>query len=286
MPPIFFALITYLGWGIGDIFGTLASRKMGGYNSAFYVSAIGFFLSSLYAPFAISDLSKFTPQVLFLTIILAFLIPIPLVAFYEGLRVGNAAVVGTITSSYAAVAVLLSVVLLGESISFYQGVFIAIIFLGIILSGLDFNKIKARNFLHDPGIPYALLAMVLWGIFFAFIKIPIEQVGWFWPGYISLSMFPLILIFMRFKKVKLIRPGKGILIILFLSAFLIEMGGFSYNLAITKGSVALIAPIASSSVTLFAILAFLIFKDKITRQQIAGIITTLAGIVLLSVFSV
>ena len=32
MTAIFFALISYLGWGIGDIFGTIASRKIGGYG--------------------------------------------------------------------------------------------------------------------------------------------------------------------------------------------------------------------------------------------------------------
>lgn len=286
MLPIFFALITYLGWGIGDIFGTMASRKIGGYNSAFYVSAIGFILSSFYAPFVLSDLAKFTPDILFLTIILAFVIPVALVSFYEGLRVGNAAVVGTIASSYSAVAVLLSVILLGERVSFYQGLFIAIIFLGIVLSGLDFKKLGARNFLFDKGIPYAILAMLLWGIFFAFIKIPISKVGWFWPGYISVFTFPLILLFMKFKKVKLEKLNKKTLIVLFLSALLINIGGFSYNIAVSMSSVVLIAPIASSAVTLFVILAFFIFKDKITRQQIAGIITTLVGIVLLSVFSI
>lgn len=67
----------------------------------------------------LSDLAKFTQDILFLTIILAFVIPVALVSFYEGLRVGNAAVVGTIASSYSAVAVLLSVILLGERVSFY-----------------------------------------------------------------------------------------------------------------------------------------------------------------------
>jgi len=70
------------------------------------------------------------------------------------------------------------------------------------------------------------------------------------------------------------------------ASLLISIGGFSYDIAISQGLVAVVAPIASSSVTLFVVLAFIFLKDPITRQQIIGIITTLIGIVLLSIFSV
>ena len=181
---------------------------------------------------------------------------------------------------------LLSTVFLGESVSFYQAIFIAVTFLGIILTSLDLKQLRGKNFLLDPGVPYAIFAMVLWGISFAFIKIPIRAVGWFWPGYIIWMMFPIILMVMKVRKINLVKPTKRIFISLLLASLLISIGGFSYDFAISQGLVALIAPIASSSVTLFVVLAFLIFKDPITKQQILGVITTLTGIVLLSVFSV
>lgn len=286
MPALFFAFITYFSWGIGDIFGTIATRKIGGYNNTFYVTAIGFSLSTLYVPFALTDLDKFTPLSLFISIMLAILEPAILILFYEGLRKGNAAIVGTVASSFFAVSILLSILFLGESISPSQTIFIIIIFLGIILSSFNFKQLKNKNILLDPGVPYAVAAMILWGIYFTFIKIPVKEVGWFWPGYISLVTFPLVLVFMKFKGLKLVKPSRKIFISLVLSALLIYIGGFSYNLAISRGLVAVVAPIAGSAATLFALLAFLVFKDPITRQQIAGIIITLIGIVLLSVFSV
>lgn len=285
MTPIIFALVTYFCWGIGDVFGTIYSRKIGGYSSAFYFFLMGFLLNSLFIPFAFSDLHKFTIQSLLISTILGILAPLPLMAFYEGLKVGNAALVGTITSSFAAISVLFSIVFLGETISFSQAMFITVILLGTIISSLDFGQLKDSKFLVDRGVPYAILAMVLWGIYFAFIKIPIQQVGWFWPGYISFLGSPLVLIFMKIRGIKLVKPSKSIFILLLLSSILITVGGFSYNFAISQGMVALVAPIASSAVTLFIFLAFLFFKDPITKQQIAGIITTLIGIVLLSIFS-
>lgn len=286
MEAIIFALISYFTWGIGDIFGTIATRKIGGYSTAFYNFVIWLVVSSLYIPFALSDLNKFTFQSLLISITLAFLTPIPVIAFYEGLRVGNAAVVVTITSSFAAISVLISTIFLGEKISLSQGISIVVISLGIVLTSLDLKQLKGRNFLLDRGVPYAILAMIIWGITFAFIKIPIKQVGWFWPGYISIMGFPLVFIFMKIRKIKLIKPAKRIFMSLLLSSILLSIGGFSYNLGVSRGLVALVAPIASSAATLFVLLAFLIFKDPITKQQIFGIITTLIGIVLLSIFSV
>ena len=69
------------------------------------------------------------------------------------------------------------------------------------------------------------------------------------------------------------------------STTLVRIAEFSYNAGIGKGLVSIVAPIAGANPILFIILAFIFFKDKITRQQILGIITTLIGIVLLSVLS-
>ena len=64
------------------------------------------------------------------------------------------------------------------------------------------------------------------------------------------------------------------------------MGTITFNYAISNGAnIAIIAPIASAYPTLYVLLAFLIFKDKITKQQILGIIITLAGIVSLAALS-
>lgn len=89
------------------------------------------------------------------------------------------------------------------------------------------------------------------------------------------------------KGQKLNNPVKnGVLLPLIAIALFVKAAEWSFYFAISHGQTSIIAPIAGSYPTLFVILAFLIFKDPITRQQIAGIGTTLTGIVLLSIFSV
>lgn len=63
------------------------------------------------------------------------------------------------------------------------------------------------------------------------------------------------------------------------------IGSFGFNFGIEKGLSAIVAPIAGAYPALFALLAFIIFKDPITNQQKIGMIITLCGIILLAYFS-
>ncbi|HYD35081.1 MAG TPA: EamA family transporter [Vitreimonas sp.] len=64
-----------------------------------------------------------------------------------------------------------------------------------------------------------------------------------------------------------------------LSALLVRVAEVAYTLGIATGQTAIVAPIGGSYPTLFVVLAFLIFKDRLTRQQLAGIMVTLMGVV-------
>ena len=171
MPAIFFALISFIGWGIGDIFTTIASRKLGGYSIALWGFILSFLISSLYAPFVLDKLSQLTWGLLILSIFLGFILLAAFVWFTEGLRIGNPALVGTITSGFVALVVIFSIIFLGETITFSQAIAIAIIFTGLLLSSLDWRILKNHHQFFNKGVVLAILVMIAWGIFYTFIKI-------------------------------------------------------------------------------------------------------------------
>lgn len=287
MQAIVFALISYFGWAIGDIFGTIASRKLGAYSTAFWRLLLGFILFSFYIPFALHDLTNLTLGLLIFMVCLGLFGIIGLVTLYEGLTVGNPALVGTIASSFAAISVLISVIFLNEKVSLNQIVSILVIFLGLILSVLDIKTVSQNKVVFNKGIVFALVTMVIFGIYFALIKIPIEKVGWFWPIYVVLSTFPALFLYMKIKGIKINIPASTKQ--WWLLGGLVgswAVADFGYNLGLSHGLVAVVAPIASSSPTLFVVLAFLLFKESINKQQIIGILITLTGIVSLSFLSV
>lgn len=287
MLAIFFAIISYLGWGAGDVFGTAATRKIGPYSATLWYLVLQAIIFGAFTFAFISNLSSFSLTLLIFNIVLGVIGTAGLVAFYEGLRIGSASLVGTISASFAALVVILSIIFFKESITPQQTMAIIAIFLGLVFSSLDFNELKNRRLKVGKEIVLSLIAMVCWAIYWTFIKIPIREVGWFWPGYINtIASIPALYLYIKFKKVKISSINKqGAFMPIFFNAALLGIGSLSFNYALQKGLAAVVAPIAGSYPTLFVVLAFLVFRDKITKMQVAGIFVTLIGIVILSIAS-
>ncbi len=100
MPAIFFALISYLGWGIGDIFGTIATRKIGGYSTTIWYLIFQVIFAIPLSFFFFDQLRNITLAILILNVMLGVMGTVGLIVFYEGLRIGNSSLVGTITASF------------------------------------------------------------------------------------------------------------------------------------------------------------------------------------------
>ncbi|MBZ9572091.1 DMT family transporter [Patescibacteria group bacterium] len=286
MLAIIFALLSYFAWSTGDIFGTITTRKLGAYSTTFWTLLLGLIFCSFYIPFSLDQIQGLTLDIFFLNIILALIFVTSFLTYNEALRITHPSLVGPIAASFSALVVVFSVIFLKETITSYQILSILIIFLGAIISSLDFTELKKRKFTLNRGILLAIATMIIWGIYFTFIKIPVKKIGWFWPSYISFALFPLVYLFMRIRKIELKKPTyKRALLPLIMAVVILRIGDFSFNFAISKELTAIVAPIAGSYPTLFVVLSFLIFKDPIKKQQIFGIILTVVGIVLLSFLS-
>lgn len=177
MQSIFFALISFLGWGIGDVFGALSSRKIGGYSTTFWFLALQIPIFVFPAAIYFENLKNLTLELLALNIALALIGTIGLIGFYEGLKIANAPLVGSISASFVGVTVLLSILFLGETITGVQLSAILIILLGLFVSTLDINEVVKRKLKLDKGIVLSLITMITWGVYWAFIKIPIKSLG-------------------------------------------------------------------------------------------------------------
>lgn len=286
MQAIIFALISYFTWGSGALFEAVAARKINSFSLIFWSYLFSATILLFYGFSQTALLNTATFGTILVIILLGLVITVGSLFYFEGYKSANRALVGTIAQSFPAVTVVLSLIFLGEKTSFLQTMAILIIFFGMFLSMFNLTDIKKIFSNFNKGILFAFIAMVSWGTFFTFIKIPIDRIGWFWPNYITFLLFPLIFIYTKLRKIKIESPTKNnVFLPFFISIILVRIAEFSYNFAINKGLVAIVAPIAGANVTLFVILAFIFFKDPIKKQQIVGIVTTLTGIVVLSLAS-
>lgn len=284
---VFFALIALVGWGAGDIFVTLLSRKIGSRKALFLWLLGSFVLASLYVPFAkpISDY----PMFIFIFILHLFGLT-GTVLYFKALEIGNASLVGTIAGAFPIITVPLSVAIFAEKLGQIQILAIAMTICGLIFSTLHWQEIMKSNFsrlINEKSILYALVTFIIWGVFWTLIRIPVAKIGWFWSMYPGYLLFVLLPLFGFVKKISIGELKNRDNLKLIIPMCLLTLGAnFGYNLGITYGYTSIVAPIAGSSPVLFVILSRFVFRDKLTSQQKAGIGLTLTGIVLIGISSI
>lgn len=286
MEAILFALVAHVGWGTGDIFAAITSRKIGGYSTTFWSYTLRIPLLALYIPFDMDNVRAITPYNFLMSALLSVVLLLGTAFFFEAFRGGNPSLVGTIGSAFTVPTVILSVLFFNERLDFYQTVAIVVIVVGLVITSLDFASLRQKQTVLDRSVALALLAMLLWGIYFAFIRIPIEEIGWFLPGYIGFFFAPLVLILMRWRGVSLQWPTENGALLPFMALLLLgTAANFGYNLGISAGYTSIVAPIAGAYPVFFVFLSSLIFQEPLQKQQVCGIVISLAGIVALSFLS-
>lgn len=187
---IFFALISYFTWGTGAFVEAMVARKLNSYSLIFWGFILSALILSFYAFFQTTSLNPLTPAILILNVILGIVLIAGSIVYFEAYKVANRAIVGIIAQSFPAVTVMLSLIFLSEKVSISQAIAIITIFAGMFLSAVDINDFRRKTFSINKGFLFAIIAMICWGAYFAFIKIPVDKVGWFWPNYFSFLLFP------------------------------------------------------------------------------------------------
>jgi transporter family protein len=284
MNTIVYALIAFFAWGIGITCEAIAARRIDSKSFTLWGFILGFIISSLYIPFALPDLTNITPSLFVLCVVIGFLIIIGSLFYYEALKIGNPPLVGTIGSSFPLVTVMISVLLLKESVTVSEICIILCIFFGLILSLIDVDALKKRKIILNKGVALALVTMICWGTYSSLIKIPIQTIGWFWPNWIFLSTFPLLYAYMKLTKSPLQLPkNRSVILPVVATVLLVRGAEYAYNAGLRIGNASVVAPIAGANPILFVLLAHMVFKEPLRKSQIIGMTITLLGIVLLAI---
>lgn len=286
MVAVFFAALAHIGYGVGDVFATFATRKLGSWSTSFWMSVFGLFIFAAGMAFFWEDLAGATLEIVSLNIILAILLSLSFLSFMQALRIGNAPLVGTIAGSFPAVSIIVAVLFFSERPNLLQVTTMLAVFVGIILSSVDIKEIKRRAGRFDKAILLAIFTMLGWGIYFSVIRIPINHYDWFWAQQISTITGVVFFFLLGRKQISIadIR-SKDSFKYIFVAAFLTYGGTFSFNYALSVGDTSIVAPIAGSYPALFAYLSYRVFKETLTFQKKIGIVVTLLGVISLAIAS-
>ena len=279
---ILFGMAAMLGWGTSNFIAAKAVRETGVVKVVLWSQIVSLCLYLFLFPF-FSKTFAFSSNTLTVLVAASLLMVIAYLAFCKGLQVGAVSVVSAVSSSAVAVTVLLSIVFLKQALTILQAIGVSLAIIGAVLTSFkahDLLNIRLEKI--AVGAKYGLIAMLGWGLAFVLIDILVSRMGWFLPVvFMKIFGVAFIFIYFIFTKTNLSFPENSAMLVIAIG--LVEVIAFlSYNIGISSEYTSVIAPIAFAYPAITIILARIFFKEILETSQKAGVISVLAGLILLT----
>ena len=174
---LLFGLTAAAAWGLADTVATVASRRIGSLRAT-----AGTQLTSV-AVLATVMLVTGTappgePAVAALSLACGVVAAVAYLAFFTALRYGPISVVSPVVSTYGGLTVVLSVLLLGESLAPGQVLGVAVATGGVVLASVSFRGGLRGARPVGQGVAYAIVALVAFAGLTVVMSGPIRAVGW------------------------------------------------------------------------------------------------------------
>jgi len=171
-----------IGFGLADLFGAVSTRRIGVPLTLFVIQVVSVIALTLLllTPLPGDDPLSASAGTLVALGVAGVMGTISFFSFYRALQLGPIAVVSPVFASYAAVAVLLSVIFGGERLSGLEWTGIALTIVGVALASARSEDAGARTW---GGIPFALGATLAWGTASYLVGKYAQETGWFLPTY-------------------------------------------------------------------------------------------------------
>ena len=287
---ILLGLLTALTWGGADFLARFATRRIGTLRAMFYMQGIGFVLLTIFLPWLggwghLTDGSGWRPWAWGLLAggINAF----STLALYRAFEIGKMSVVAPLSASYPALTLLLSR-LSGEPLTGVRTAGIFCVLLGAIVvargeKAPDAGDTEAMN-RSGAGIGWAILAGIGFGFLFWLLGTQIvPRVGatqTVWMIRLTSAAVAAILILAGKQPMRLPRDNARWLV--FTMGFLDTAAFILSNRSMQMEHIAVVSVLGSLYGAVTVALAAIFLRERISRWQLAGIVTIFAGIFMIS----
>ncbi len=271
-----------VGWGTSDFFANLSSDKIGNFKTFFWSQLAGIFLTLILIPvFGISfNLSLF---LILLLLLASTFYSSAYLFFYKGFEIGNVSVVSATINLYAVFTMIFAFIFLGQRLSGLQPLAVFLIIFGVMLVSLNLEDLRIKKIKLLKGVRETVLAALIFGGFWNLSEVISEQTGWVATTLFVKTgsiIFLLLFSFLFKKEISIKKLNLKTKYMLVLIGVLEAMAVLSVNWGLTVGDGILVNPIASSLSVVTILMAVVFLKEKVSRVQVAGIISVIIGIVL------
>jgi drug/metabolite transporter (DMT)-like permease len=269
-------VLAALMWGGSTVVASRSTRMIGSQQVLAYVMVTGLVVMAIVAP-----LAEGLPAAGLRGALWALLGGVTSVGglslVYAALRVGKVGVVAPISSTEGALAAVFSVAFLGERLS--AGVAVA---LAVVAAGVVVVTYQAR--LEDLHLRPALLAIAAASVFGVGLVASSKAgnaIGPMWTILVARAVGVAGVSVPLAVSGRLVRPGAALRLVVF--SGLAEVIGFAAYIIGARDGVAVPAVLSSQFAAVAAVLSFVVFRERLTRMQVAGACAIAAGVAAVAV---
>jgi len=274
-----------LGFGLADLFGAVSTRRIGVPLTLFIIQVVSVVALTLLLLTPIPGTNPLSASAGTLAAlgVAGVLGTISFFSFYRALQLGPVAVVSPVFASYAAVAVLLSVVFGGERLSGMEWTGIALTIVGVALaSARSEHGGGARSW---GGIPFALGATLAWGTASYLVGKYAQETGWFLPTY-SLRLVEFVgvgavMIVLRARGTVFHVPRGTTFAIPAVSSLADATAIALFAHASQVGSISVAAAVSATFPLVVIAGGVALFHERPSPRQWVGVLAAVAGLVVL-----
>ncbi len=274
----YFGLLSMVGYGVGPLLAKKLTQRVAPLQGVFLTN-LAVVATCGIAAAAEGPLRMPVPFARGIMLLGGMTGAIAILSFFKGLEAGQVAVVAPVANSFP-------IVTWGLTLIFLRLQFSALSFLGtlVVVAGVILLVYQ-----HTPGLKwnraalYGVITAAGWGAHAFFIYLLLSTgllpltTGFYLEGAILLWLAVFLVVRGNFRlELKHMWPY-GLF-----CGVLTALGALGYTLAVSSGGhPELIATIVGANPVLTCLLALLLFNERLSRRQIAGVVVTIAGLLVL-----
>lgn len=204
--------------------------------------------------------------------------------YYKALEVGKVGIVSPVSSTFAVISIILSVIFFRTQINFTIGILIAMILIGTLLITLNIHEFRSSNlFSKKSGVPYALITAACWGLFFFFAQIPNAKLGVYFAAFLfEFGMLVCTVAHLFIQKTKLIIPNKTTFLQISAIAILTVISALALYKGIKETNAAVVLALSAATPVVISLYGRFVYKEKLSALQYLAVSAIILSIAMLS----